>query len=128
VVIDGQDKKVTVDSQGQTICELGSQADQRMLLGSTFRRNQTAFDNVVFQQLQLWMTAITVNLATATALNAVPIVGGALALSPLTAALIAMNTAVGTLISKLQSFDQFASTGAFVEDSDQYLSKYNKLK
>lgn len=123
VVIDGEAKKVTIKSQGASVCELGAATDA-MMLGTTYRNGEQTMDNQVVGQLGTLSGLVTTAGAQLTAAAtplAIPIVGGALAAPFIAAAGAALTSAVSALQQILAAINTFEGA------AQTYLSKKNKL-
>lgn len=123
LVVDGDAKKITIKSQGQTVCELGAATDA-MLLGTTYRDSEAQLNSQLNAQIQTASAQITASAAQLTAASgplAIPIIGGTLAAPLVASAASLLTSAAQALQQAAQAINQFESS------SQTYLSKHNKL-
>jgi len=123
LVVDGDAKKITIKSQGQTVCELGAATDA-MLLGTTYRNSEAQLNTQLNAQLQTasaQFTAAAAQLTAASGPLAIPIVGGTLAAPSVASAGSLMLAAAQALQQAATALNQFESS------AQTYLSQHNKL-
>lgn len=123
VVVDGNNKKVTIKSQGQSVCEIGAATDA-MLLGTTYRNAEAQCNSQLNAQIATaaaQFLAASAQLTAAAGPLAIPIVGGALAAPSIASAgalMLAAAQALQQAAAAIQTFEGSAQT---------YLSQHNKL-
>lgn len=123
LIVDGNNKKIQIKSQGQTVCELGAATDA-MVLGTTYRNGEAQLNtqlNAQFQTASAQMTAAAAQLTAASGPLAIPIVGGTLA-AP------SVASAGSLLVAAAQALQQAATAlNQFESQANTYLSPHNKL-
>lgn len=123
LVVDGNNKKVTVKSTGSVVTELGDATDF-MLLGTTYRNAESQLNQQLLAQLQSlfgFVNGAGAALSAASGPIAIPIVGGGLA-AP------SFALAGSQLIAAAQLINQMATAiNQFEANAQTYLSQKNKL-